>query len=116
MCRPLQIPVPEFNRAKQGSLSDPLSFLAVLQSSHVFHETYMAGQDEPGLLRVPGAGVGDSAVSLEVLGGFSAASALARRKLIADGVAGNHMHWHFDFTIKMCFMKAGGRKACRVST
>lgn len=49
----------------------------------------MAGQDEPALLKVPGAVVGDSAVSLEVLGGFSAASALARRKLIIDGVAAN---------------------------
>lgn len=55
-------------------------------------------------------------MSLEVLGGFSAASALARRKLIFYEVAGNHMHWHFDFTKKICFIKARGRKVRRAST
>lgn len=48
----------------------------------------MADEDEQQLLKVPGAVVGNSAVSLEVLGGFSPVSAPARRKLIVDGVAG----------------------------
>lgn len=42
----------------------------------------MAEEDEQQLLKVPGAVVGDSAMAPEVLGGFSAVSALARRKLM----------------------------------
>lgn len=44
--------------------------LTILQSSHVFHETRVAGQDEQ-QLKVPGKVVGDTAThALEVLGGL----------------------------------------------
>lgn len=59
----------------------------------------MADQDEQQLLKVPGAVVGDSAMAPEVLGGFSAVSALARRKLMHIWWGcGGIVHWHFDFT------------------
>lgn len=44
---------------------------AILQSRYIVHETRVAGQDERGLLKMPGEVVGDTAAcTLEVLDGL----------------------------------------------
>ena len=91
--------------------------LAILQSSHIFHETHVAGQDEPWLLKMPGKVVGDTAeCPLEVLGGCGE-SALARRKHASSMRLGGIMRAGNLISPKqICFKKAGDKKACRAFT